>query len=252
MAARLNLAVPAVRIVVDERERNSGIPDLMRSAGALVDFAQLPVGDYIVAPEIAIERKTVRDLISSIYDGRLYLQCSALVKHYQKPMIVIQGNIAELAEIPVDVEEKAAKRLKERLPLAYEALASIAMDFRIPIIHTPSAEQTAQLLVTLVNKSLREGKATGPLLRKIKKENPMYIQQLSILSSIPGVGEKLAARMLEKFHTPNKALNASAAELAAVPGFGLARAQRVRRTLDSANVASKVVQRTLLDSVEEI
>jgi DNA excision repair protein ERCC-4 len=239
--------VPA-RIVVDEREKNSRIPELLKNAGAVIDFAQLKVGDYLVSPETAVERKTVRDLVSSIYDGRLFVQCSDLVKHYQKPLIVVQGNIAELAEIPEDAEN--GKRLAERMPLAYDALATVATEFRIPIIHTPSAEQTAQLLVTLVNKSLREGKATGPLLRKIKKENPVYIQQLSVLSSVPGVGEKLAARMLEKFHTPKKALNASAAELATIPGFGLARAERVRKILDSPNSVSKVVQRTLFEQDE--
>ena len=65
-----------VRVVADERERNSRIPELVREAGASVDFAQLPVGDYIVSPEEVVERKTVRDLISSIYDGRLYIQCA--------------------------------------------------------------------------------------------------------------------------------------------------------------------------------
>lgn len=237
------------RIVVDEREKNSGIPELLKNAGAVIDFAQLKVGDYIVSPETAVERKTVRDLVSSIYDGRLFVQCSDLVKHYQKPLLVVQGNIAELAEIPEDAEN--GKRLAERMPLAYDALATVATEFRIPIIHTPSADQTAQLLVTLVNKGLREGKATGPLLRKIKKENPVYIQQLSVLSSVPGVGDKLAARMLEKFHTPKRALNASAAELATIPGFGLARAERVRRILDSPNSVSKVVQRTLFEQENE-
>ena len=243
----------AVRIVVDEREKNSGIPDLLKKAGAVIDFAQLQVGDYIVSPEIAVERKTIRDLISSIYDGRLFVQCGDLVKHYQKPLVVIQGNIAELAEVPEDAQDKDLKRLAERMPLAYDALATVATEFRIPIVHTPSADQTAQFLVTLVNKSLREGKATGPLLRKIKKENPVYIQQLSVLSSVPGVGEKLAARMLEKFKTPKRALNASAAELATIPGFGLARAERVRKILDFANNggdAKVVPQKTLFDNEE--
>jgi DNA excision repair protein ERCC-4 len=235
-----------VRIVVDEREKNSGIPDLLRKAGAIIDFAQIKVGDYVVSPETAVERKTVRDLISSIYDGRLFVQCSDLITHYQKPLLVVQGNIAELAEIPEDTD-RDVKKLAERMPLAYDALATVAMEFRIPIIHTPSADQTAQLLVTLVNKSLREGKATGPLLRKIKKENPVYIQQLSVLSSVPGVGEKLAARMLEKFRTPARALSASAAELATIPGFGLARAERVRKVLDSSNSVKQIVQKTLFE-----
>jgi len=238
--------VPA-RIVVDGREKSSGIPDLLRKAGAVIDFAQLKVGDYVVSPEIAVERKTVHDLLSSIYDGRLFLQCSDLVKHYQKPLIVVQGNLAELAEIPEGAEEKDIKKLAERMSLTYDALATVATEFRIPIIHTPSADQTVQFLVTLVNKSLREGKATGPLLRKIKKENPIKIQQLSVLSSVPGVGEKLAVRMLEKFHTPNRALNASVAELATIPGFGPARAVRVRKILDSGNNAKEILQKTLFE-----
>ena len=239
-----------VRIIVDDRERNSSIPELLKNAGAVIDFAQLKVGDYVVSSETAVERKTIHDLISSIYDGRLFVQCSDLVKHYQKPLLVVQGNIANLTEIPEDMEDKDLKRQAERMPLAYDALVTVATEFRIPIIHTPSAEHTAQLLVTLVNRSLREGRTTGPLMRKIKKENPVYIQQLSVLASVPGIGEKLAARMLKKFHTPIRALNASAAELATIQGFGLARAERVRKILDTPNNVKQVMQRTLFDNEE--
>jgi len=240
-----------VRIVVDERERNSNVPELLKNAGAVIDFTQLKVGDYVVSSETAVERKTVRDLISSIYDGRLFVQCSDLVKYYQKPLLVVQGNIAELAESSEDMEDIDVKLHAERMPIAYDALITIAMEFRIPTIHTPSAEQTAQLLVTLVNRSLREGKATGPLLRKIKKENPINIQQLSVLASLPGVGEKLAARMLKKFQSPIRALNASAAELATIPGFGLTRAERVRKVLNTSNNVKQVMQRTLFDDQDE-
>ena len=239
-----------VRIIVDDRERNSSIPELLKNAGAVIDFAQLKVGDYVVSSETAVERKTIHDLISSIYDGRLFVQCSDLVKHYQKPLLVVQGNIANLTEIPEDMEDKDLKRQAERMPLAYDALVTVATEFRIPIIHTPSAEHTAQLLVTLVNRSMREGRTTGPLMRKIKKENPVYIQQLSVLASVPGIGEKLAARMLKKFHTPIRALNASAAELATIQGFGLARAERVRKILDTPNNVKQVMQRTLFDNEE--
>ncbi|HEY8140104.1 MAG TPA: ERCC4 domain-containing protein [Nitrososphaera sp.] len=244
--------MPAFRIVIDERERNSGIPDLLRKSGVRLDFSQLAVGDYIVAPEIAVERKTVGDLISSIYDGRLYLQCSELVKHFQKPVVVIQGDIADLEQMPDAREGNHARRLVDKTALAYDALATVAADFRIPIIHTPSSRQTAQILISLASKGLQEGKAAGPLLRKIKKENPIYIQQLSVLASIPGVGEKLAARMLLKFRTPHRALNATAAELATIPGFGNARAERVRKVLDMTGADRKVMQRTLFDSFAEM
>lgn len=236
-----------VRIVVDERERPSGVPDFLRAAGVAVDFAQLAVGDYVVSPEVAVERKTVHDLVSSIYDGRLYVQCSELVKHYAKPVVVIQGDISVLKEIPDDIEESKARRMAERTPLALEALATVAMEFRIPVIHAPDAEQTAALLLAMANKGLRS-KTSGPLLKKIRKENPFYLQQLSVLSSVPGVGDKLAARMLEKFKTLQRALTATAAELATIPGFGLARAQRVRKVLDTMAKQDAVMQKTLFES----
>jgi DNA excision repair protein ERCC-4 len=242
--------VPA-RIVVDERERPSGIPDILRKSGVVVDFAQLVVGDYIVSPDTAVERKTVHDLIHSIYDGRLYVQCAQLVKHYQKPIVIIQGDLTRLAEIPDDVEdEEKKKKMAERLPLAFDALATVAMEFRIPVLHAPDAEHAAVLLGTLAAKGLQNGITSGPLLKKIRKENPVYLQQLYVLSSVPGVGDKLAARMLEKFKTPQRALNASAAELATIPGFGLARAQRLRKILDSAAKTDSVIQKTLFESNE--
>ena len=277
------------RIVVDERERKSGIPDLLRQAGAIIDFAQLKVGDYVVSPKTAIERKTIQDLLNSIYDGRLFVQCSQLNEHYAKPVLIVEGNIVDLMDIPEEQEkddgelpnlkeEKLASddegvgeeteqlykevqrhrdaihdndvndnnfdskttdqhrrvnALVEKIPLVFDALTRVALEFRIPIIHTPSAGYTSQLLVVMVNKSLQNGQATGPLLKRIRKGNPGYIQQLSILSSLPGVGDKLAVRMLDRFQTPKRALNASAAELARISGFGTERAARVRRILDN-------------------
>ena len=277
------------RIVVDERERKSGIPDLLRQAGAIIDFAQLKVGDYVVSPKTAIERKTIQDLLNSIYDGRLFVQCSQLNEHYAKPVLIVEGNIVDLMDIPEEQEEddgelrnlkeeklasedeevgeeteqqyevqqhrdaiqdndvndnnfdskttdqhRRVNALVEKIPLIFDALTRVALEFRIPIIHTPSAGYTSQLLVVMVNNSLQNGQATGPLLKRIRKGNPGYIQQLSILSSIPGVGDKLAVRMLDRFQTPKRALNASAAELARISGFGTERAARVRRILDNA------------------
>jgi DNA excision repair protein ERCC-4 len=143
--------------------------------------------------------------------------------------------------------------LVERVPLAYNALVTVALDFRIPTIHTPSTEYTSQLLVTIVNKSLQEGRSNGPLLKRIKKGNMIYTQQLSILSSLPGIGDKLAVRMLQKFRTPQSALNASVAELARIPGFGTARAEKMRKILDYPhNDDIELTQKTLLDGLDQI
>ena len=49
-----------IRIIVDERERKSGIPDLLKAIGMGVEMKTLPIGDYIVAPETIVERKSIK------------------------------------------------------------------------------------------------------------------------------------------------------------------------------------------------
>jgi DNA excision repair protein ERCC-4 len=220
-----------IRIVADEREKNSQIPSLLKIMGVFVDYKQLPVGDYIVSSETVIERKTIYDLISSVYDGRLFVQCSELINHYSKPLIIIEGNITDLND--AEKMGNGSKLIVDKIRVAYDTLMKIALDFRIPILYTPSINYTAELLIHLASNRLKNGN-DGPLLKKIKKSNPFYIQQLYVLTSLPGIGTKLATRMLEKFHSPKNALNASIAELARVPGLGNMRAEKIRKMLDTS------------------
>ncbi len=219
-----------IRIVADEREKNSQVPNLLKTMGIFVDYKQLPVGDYIVSSETVIERKTIYDLISSVYDGRLFVQCSDLINHYSKPLIIIEGNIIDLNN--AEKMDPNSKLIVDKIRVAYDTLIKIALDFRIPILYTPSIYYTAELLISLASNRIK-GRNDGPLLKKIKKSNPFYIQQLYVLTSLPGIGTKLATRLLEKFHSPKNVLNASMAELARIPGLGNMRAEKIRRILDT-------------------
>jgi len=224
-----------LRIVVDERERKSGIPDLLRSIGINIEMKTLPIGDYIVAPETVVERKSIKDLISSVFDGRLFDQCNRLKEHFQFPIILMEGNVDEIIEIT------------ENPMVFYGAVSSVALDFKIPIIATPSADHTAKLLVSMCS---RKEITKGPFLKKIKKSNDVQKQQLAALSSLPGVGEKFAIRMLEKFGSPLKVFNASSTELAKVEGLGNARAKKIKKMLDTKSKhLKKSSQKTLHESV---
>lgn len=223
------------RIVVDERERNSKVPKFLIEDGAQIDFARLSVGDYIISPEIAIERKTISDLINSIYDGRLFIQCSDLIQFYSKPILLIEGNILNLQfENFSEKQNDEIEITVEKILQIYDALATVALIFRIPIIHSPSANYTSKFLIILLNKAIKSGiTINGPLIKRIKKGNHVQLQQLSILSSLPGVGDKLAIKLLKKFGTPSRAINASISELSLIPGFGKARAEKMKKILNS-------------------
>jgi DNA excision repair protein ERCC-4 len=220
----------AIRIVVDEREKNSRVPDLLKVMGVYVDYKQLTIGDYIVSSETIIERKTIYDLLNSVYDGRLFIQCSDIIKHYSKPIIIIEGNLTDL-----DTREdfsSDSRLIIDKLRIAYETLIKLALDFRLPVLYTSSVYYTAELLVLLASNQFKS-KNEGPLLKKIKKSNPFVLQQLYVLTSLPGIGSKVATRLLEKFHSPRNVLNASIAELARVPGIGNMRAEKIRKILDT-------------------
>jgi len=218
------MRVEDLRIIIDERERKSGIPKLLKDIGVNVEIKTLPIGDYIVSHETVVERKSINDLIASIFDGRLFDQCNRLKQHFQFPIILLEGNVDEIESIT------------ENPLVFYGALSTIAIDYKIPIIPTPNASHTAKLLVSL---SSRKESIKGPLLKKIKKSNDVQKQQLSVLCSLPGVGEKIAIRMLEKFESPLKVLSASTKDLAKIPGLGESRAKKIKKMLEKKSRHTK-------------
>ena len=206
-----------IRIVADDRERKSGIPQLLEKIGIDLEIRTLLVGDYIVAPETVIERKSVRDLISSVFDGRLFDQCARLKEHFEKPAILVEGSLDEVDSIT------------DNPMIFYGAVSTVVMEFGIPVIPTPSAMDTARLLSAMAAK--KDKSARGPYVKKIRKSADVHQQQLIMLCSLPGVGEKFATRMLEKFKTPIGALSATSSELLKVEGMGESRAKRIRDVL---------------------
>ena len=223
-----------LRIVVDEREKKSGIPNLLKSIGINLEIKTLPIGDYIVAPETIVERKSISDLVSSVFDGRLFDQCNRMKENFQFPIIIIEGDTGEIEE------------LIENPFVFYGAVSSVALDFKIPIISTPNASHTAKLLVSMCS---RKNTTKGPFIKKIRKSNDIQKQQLSVLSSLPGVGEKIAIRMLEKFGTPLKVFSASSTELSKISGLGESRAKKIKKMLQvKSKHMKKISQKTLHDS----
>ena len=222
-----------LRMIIDEREKKSGIPDLLRAVGVKVELRNLPVGDYIVAPETVVERKSVHDFVSSVFDGRLFDQCNRLKEHFEHPTILMEGSLDKIEEI---IEN----------PLVfYGAISAIVLDYKIPIIPTPSASHSAKLLISMC---ARQATSKGPFLKKIKKSDDLQKQQLSVLCSLPGVGEKLATRMLERFGSPSKTLSASFTELSKIKGLGESRALKIKKMLDAESKYKKNInQKTLHD-----
>ena len=78
------------RVIVDMREFRSELPSLLHKRGIDIEPVTLEVGDYILTPEICVERKSISDLIGSLNSGRLYNQATAMSRFYTSPMLLIE------------------------------------------------------------------------------------------------------------------------------------------------------------------
>ena len=80
------------RVIIDERERASKVPELLRELGVIVDFRMLEIGDYIL-PGYAIERKEIRDFLRSIFSRRIFDQAMRLREVYENPILIVEGDV---------------------------------------------------------------------------------------------------------------------------------------------------------------
>ncbi|HUI00901.1 MAG TPA: ERCC4 domain-containing protein [Nitrososphaerales archaeon] len=208
------------RVVADERERPSGVPDLLSKLGVRVYFTKLAVGDYVVNPEIAAERKALGDFISSVYDGRLFSQAASLAASYRKPYIIVEGDISQVG------------KLVKNVSTYYGALASVTLAYDLRLMHTGSAEETAQAIAALIRNSRSKPVPAG-LYQAPPKSKDEAQQQLYFVSSLPGVGTKLAKRMLARYGTPRRVVSLTESQLAMIPGVGAKRASRIAKVLDT-------------------
>ena len=72
------------------------------------------MGDYILSPEMCVERKSLSDLRQSFLSGRLYNQAEAMTKHYKTPILLIEFDrerafaLHSTAELGSDINVSAA------------------------------------------------------------------------------------------------------------------------------------------------
>jgi len=197
-----------LRIIVDEREKSSRVPMRLRGLGVTVLFRHLTVGDYIVSEDCAVERKTVRDFVNSVSSGRLFDQVYRLASSYSKPTLIVEGDV-----------DFAVSLLKGGIRSFYGALTYLWMVYGATSFFTSNEFETAELLYSLIrHEQVRDKKRV--IIRVKPKFSSIKERQLYVVQGFPGIGPKLAERLLRKFGSIKRIVNASPVEIALVEGIG--------------------------------
>ncbi|HNY34837.1 MAG TPA: DEAD/DEAH box helicase [Methanothrix soehngenii] len=201
-----------VRVYVDPRERE--MAKLLEATGLEVTLHNLEVGDYVISDRVAVERKTARDFVDSLIDPErnLFRQITDLKRTYERPVLILEGR---------DLYSRQVGAASIR-----GALASIAVDYSLPIIPTEDREETAAVIALLAKREGREGRE--PKMHGHKSARTLKEQQEYLISAIPSVGPAVARNLLRHFGSVERIMTASYEELQGVEKVGPKIAERIR------------------------
>jgi len=194
------------QIIVDNRELKSGVAKTLFEKDVRIIPEQLEVGDFILSSKICCERKSVKDFVNSIIDGRLFKQAKNLVANFEKPFIIVEG-CEDLYSVR-NVHPNAIRG----------AIASLVLDMKVPIIFTKDYVDTANLLITILKRERKD----KPLISLRGERKPLTDKELMeyVITSFPNIGRVTAQNLLKHFGTIKNIINSSPEELIKVEGVG--------------------------------
>ncbi|MDV3103372.1 DEAD/DEAH box helicase [Thermococcus waiotapuensis] len=212
-------------VYVDSRELKSGVPKLLKDLGAEIEVRTLDVADYVVSEEVGIERKSANDFIQSIIDGRLFDQVERLKKAYEKPVIIIEGELYGIR----NVHPNAIRG----------AITAVTLDWGVPILFSSDKEETAHFIYLMAKREQEERKKEVRL-RSEKKALTLAERQRLIVEGLPNVSATLAKRLLKHFGNVERVFTATEEELREVEGIGEKKAREIRKVITAPYVEDEI------------
>ncbi|MFQ6136392.1 MAG: DEAD/DEAH box helicase [Candidatus Hydrothermarchaeales archaeon] len=206
-------------IIVDSRELASSVARELLEFGIISKPRRLEVGDYILSDRVGVERKTAEDFLQSIVDKRLLEQMLRLRQSFARPILLIEGG---------DLYSK-----RNIHPNAIRgALASVAIDFGIPILFSKDEKETAAFITAIVKRE-QEERGREVQIRGERRVVSLKEQQEYVVAGLPNVNITLARRLLREFKSVQKIVEATEEQLEKVQGIGKKIAQEIRKVLTS-------------------
>jgi ERCC4-related helicase len=208
-------------IFVDPRETRAGIARFLEKAGVDLKLQNLEIGDYIVSDKVCIERKTVTDFLDSLINKRrnLFEQINRMKNEYEKPLLVIEGNSIYGQR---NVHPNVVRAV----------MASIALDYSVPIIQTQDVADTASLIYVIAKREQMPNKTEVNPHGK-KPSASLKVQQEYFVSALSNIGIMTTRKLLGRFKTIERIMAASKEELMEVENVGEKTAEHIKRVFST-------------------
>jgi Fanconi anemia group M protein len=185
-----------IRLIIDNREKELIASLSQRAARIHYKVRRLEIADVVVSEDVAVERKSGHDFITSIVDGRLFQQLLRMTDAYSNPILIVEG-------LDSDVFNTTGMN-----PSAiYGCLAYIAYRMKIAVIPTLDLEGTTTVIERI---GYREQiKDVKPVLsRRVRKNIDIKDRRQYLIESLIDTGPTKAKTLIQRFETPHKVIEA--------------------------------------------
>ena len=106
------------------------------------------------------------------------------------------------------------------------AIVSLSVSRQIPLIFSKSPDGTSEILVMA---GIQDVKYRDEILKRAgRRPRRLLTRKLFLLQGLPGIGPKIAKRMLEHFGSVEKVIAASEHAISCVEGIGRKKASQIR------------------------
>jgi ERCC4-type nuclease len=200
-----------MKLIIDHRE--SHIKEIINNKNYTninFEYKNIDHGDFIFEINdkqlLVIERKTIADLAASIKDGRYSNQKIELLNNYNRRNIyyIIEGNFSGYSE-----DTNICIGGLDKKHLVGSILNTMIRD-DIKIFFTQNINETIDLLINIYNRISKDpNKYTEPqqesfITTKKSNKNSTYF---NMLCQIPGISNKIANNIINKYPTFNILFN---------------------------------------------
>ena len=192
-----------IHVIIDERERGKirkafRFLEQKNGYNIKLQIETMEHGDYVVSSRIAIERKRGDDLVSSIFDNRLFEQIIGMKEKFDQVVLIVEN------------PKKIFRRPTIKEAPIYGALLYVAFKMGVSVVPTTNEKETAELVYALAKSEQERGifpswplpERTIPI-KKVAQED-----QEHFLQGMVQVGVKSAKQLLSAFGAPKYVLHA--------------------------------------------
>jgi ERCC4-type nuclease len=255
------------QVVIDVHETGGKRTNAVKQLMSMLDkeeisytVEKIPIGDVLGPEGIAIERKTVSDLVNTLKGSaagvpRFTKQMDALLK-YDKPYLLIENILAVRRDplkgcvyVPFKTKQTKGRpyvvtmeRASYIHPSSLDALIEGVKERGIQIISGFNASHSAGLLFGIITGQTESEKGKGkrlPVIRTRKGLDSVGDEQEFFVAGFPGINVVRARSLLEKFGSPFEIVTRTD-EWTKLPGIGPKTVESAKKLLYSDYVPKDI------------